>query len=56
MILLTESEEAIWLLLESHVLTVRIKRENTENYNKMAYGVIMFYHLHMPSYFLGDIY
>ena len=34
MILLTESEEVIRLLQESHVLTVRTKRENTENYNK----------------------
>ena len=30
MILLTESEEVIRLLRKSHVLTVRIKRKNTE--------------------------
>jgi len=34
MILPQESEEVIRLLPESHVLTVRIKRENTENYQK----------------------
>ena len=54
MMLLTESEEVIRLLPERHVLSDRIYvRKHRKMAIRMAYEVVMSYHLHMPSYFLG---
>ena len=53
MILLTESEEVIRLLPERHVLSDRIYvRKHGKMTIRMAYEMVMPYHLHMPSYFL----
>ena len=52
MILLTESEEVIRLLPERHVLSDKYVRKHGKMAIRMAYEVIMPYHLHMPSYFL----
>ena len=53
MMLLTESEEVIRLLPERHVLSDRITRKHRKMAIRTAYEVVMPYHLHMPSYFLG---
>ena len=52
MILLTESEEVIRLLPERHVLSDRSMRKHGKMTIRMAYEMVMPYHLHMPSYFL----
>lgn len=53
MSLLKESEEVIKLLPELHSLPDKSILEYRENDNKMAYEVIILYHLHMPLYFTG---
>ena len=53
MSLLTESEEVIRLLPERHVLSDKKYDENMHGKMtiRMAYEVVMPYHLHMPSIF-----
>ena len=56
MILLTESEEVIWLLPEHHILSDRIFKKTQKNDNK-KWHMKMIGHYHFVCHLiLGDIY
>ena len=52
MILLTESEEVIRLLPNVMSCRIEVCEKDGKMTIRMAYEMVMPYHLHMPSYFL----